>query len=239
MSDVLKLTIKKVIRDKRVVASLVMLLAVGIMLAVTTYTWFFRGGTLLSIEFQTGYVEMNIGFYEGMDFDHDGVLDTDPNESVYTPVFTALAPGLGQANPVTVSGIELDEEVLELPNIRMNNLAPGQVYTYKLAVTSTGDLESFFDVQLTEYGDASPEDIKKYVTVNVLVGDQLLSSKELAEWDDSAGPLALTEGITTGAVTTDVILQFRFNETDDMVSQSYEGGSFTLPNMHLRVYSAE
>ncbi len=240
MNEVLKLTIKKFLHDKRVIVSLMMLLVVGATLAVTSYTWFFKGGTLLTIEFQTGYVEMNIGLYEGQDFDHDGVLDTDPAANVYTPLYTPLPTVAGRANPITVSGIQSDEEVLKLPDITMENLAPGQVYTYKFAVRSLGDIDSLFDIQLTEYGDdAQPADIKDHVSVDVLLDGEIISHNNLAGWDDSSGPLALTQGITTGAVTTDVILQFKFNETGDLLSSNYEGGSFSLPDMRLRIYSVE
>ncbi len=241
MSEVLKLTIKKIVHDKRIMISLFMLIVVGATLAVTTYTWFFKGGTLLEIEFQTGYVEMNIGIFEGKDYDHDGVLDTDPAESVYTPVYVPLEVNGGRANPITVSGIQGSVEELKLPDIRMDNLAPGQVYTYKFEVISLGDIDSLFDLQLTGYNNANPADIKKYVDVNVFENDTLIAQQSLESWEESAGPLSLTggSGIMTGAETTDVVVQFCFKETGNRVDSSYEGGSFSLPDMRIRIYAAE
>ncbi|MBO4725649.1 MAG: hypothetical protein J5622_03990 [Firmicutes bacterium] len=242
MSEVMKLTIKKIVHDKRVMIPLFMLIVVGATLAVTTYTWFFKGGALLEIEFQTGYVEMNIGIFEGKDFDHDGVLDTDPAESAYTPVYVPLEINGGRANPITVSGIQGTVEELKLPDIEMQNLAPGQIYTYKFEVISLGDIDSLFDLQLTEYNGANPADIKKYIDVKVFENDALITEQNLESWDPTAGPLSLTGG--TGATTsseqaTDVIVQFCFKETGNMVESSYEGGSFSLPNMRIRIYSAD
>ena len=242
MSEVLKLTIKKIVHDKRIMISLFMLIVVGATLAVTTYTWFFKGGALLEIEFQTGYVEMNIGIFEGKDFDHDGVLDTDPAESVYTPVYVPLEVNGGRANPITVSGIQGSVEELKLPDIRMENLAPGQVYTYKFEVISLGDLDSLFDLQLTGYNDANPADIKKYIKVKVFENDALIMEQDLENWNESGGPLSLTGGAgatTSSEAPTDVIIQFCFKETGNMVESNYEGGSFSLPNMRIRIYSAE
>lgn len=241
MSEVLKLTIKKIVHDKRIMISLFMLIVVGATLAVTTYTWFFKGGALLEIEFQTGYVEMNIGIFEGKDFDHDGVLDTDPAESVYTPVYVPLEVSGGRANPITVSGIQGSVEELKLPDIRMENLAPGQVYTYKFAVISLGDLDSRFDLQLTGYNGANPADIKKFVSVKVFEDDALIIEQSLESWDGVTA-LSLTGG--TGVAThsgeaTDIIVQFCFIETKNMVDSGYEGGSFELPNMRIRIYSAD
>lgn len=242
MSEVLKLTIKKIVHDKRIMISLFMLIVVGATLAVTTYTWFFKGGALLEIEFQTGYVEMNIGIFEGKDFDHDGVLDTDPAESVYTPVYVPLEVNGGRANPITVSGIQGSVEELKLPDIRMENLAPGQVYTYKFEVISLGDLDSLFDLQLTGYNDANPADIKKYIKVKVFENDALIMEQDLENWNESGGPLSLTGGAgatTSSEAPTDVIIQFCFIETKNMVDSGYEGGSFELPNMRIRIYSAD
>ncbi len=241
MSEVLKLTIKKILHEKRIMIPLFMLIVVGAMLAVTTYTWFYKGGSLLEIEFQTGYVEMNIGIYEGEDFDHDGVLDTDPEQPVYSPIFIPLEVNGGKANPITVSGIQGSVEELHLPDIEMTNLAPGQIYTYKFQIVSLGDIDSLFDLQLTEYNNANPADIKKYVKVNVLVDDVLISQQDLENWDESIGPLSLTggSGIMTGEEATDVLVQFCFKETLNEVNSVYESGSFSLPNMRIRIYSAE
>ena len=251
MSEVMKLTIKKIVHDKRIMIPLFMLIVVGATLAVTTYTWFFKGGALLEIEFQTGYVEMSVGVFEGKDFDHDGVLDTDPNKSVYTPVYVPLAINGGRANPITVSGIQGSVETLRLPDLTMTDLAPGQVYTYKFEVISLGDIDSRFDLQLKKEEDGSKgytesrENIKKYISVRVFKDaaedGNLISEQSLENWD-GLETLSLTGNLGAEAVSgepTDVIVQFCFIETGNVIESKYEGASFKLPNMRIRIYSAE
>lgn len=118
------------------ITSLVVAICVA---AGTLFAWFTGGDAAYELQFSIAVVDMKLILYRIDDFDLDGVpdLDADGNYITKTIFDTSEATSDEQIQEAMKTGDSIE------------NFMPSQVYTYRLDVYNSGDVDSFLNLNMT------------------------------------------------------------------------------------------
>lgn len=220
---------------KKRIALAVLSLTVCVALACgAVYAWYAYSEEFINFEFTAGKVDLTVDFYEGVDFDRDGILD--PIEQQYVNL-----------------GRDLEELIV-------SGVYPSRVYTYKLKLINMSDVESVISV-LWNFGET--DGAREILSVQTTVTDNAAgTSSENAKVYLAGLDRAVAAGEFAVAVggEYDVVFRITCETRESLLSaasdaayasqqvaltaaaenfNAYSGKNFTLSDITVRIQTQE
>ena len=137
---------------KRFVFHIITLMLMLACCCTVTYAWWIEGIVANKVVIQSANIESKITMYKGVDFNHDGILDkdTDGNDKYETPETTE-----GEENKVI---------------LKMTDLIPTEIYTWKVKAENKGDANGYFTIAVAP-DEMGTKEYYKYLSIIVIYKD--------------------------------------------------------------------